>query len=339
MKDSAISLIRVISMLFIIVCHLGAFYDSSAIAQLFNVGVPIFLFISGFLYGKKDIHSWLNWSKKRWISLMIPCYIWMILLATTGILTHIEVTNGQSCWLVLFNLQGISFLIDAAKWAQMSGGLGHLWFLTALMQCYACLPLLQKAQPWILARSKGWFIFLILAAFLTKCICDYTMGIHLGYLLTFSIGYFWSRIWSIPSPKAVLGWCCLAVACCAIRVGGKVLWDDTFLYNQIIVYITQTLLAISIFQVLYRLHSQTRKTIPCIDMQGGTSRYIDKLTYYIYITHYIFLIGAFNVKQYVPENSFLQLVLFTVLTLVSAIVLERLSAYPIRKYLHENPDC
>lgn len=330
MKDSAISLIRIISMLFIIICHVGQYYGSAAIGQLFNVGVPIFLFISGFLYGKKEIHTWMDWGKKRWFALLIPCYVWLLLLVITGLLTHIEVINGQSCWLVLLNLQGISFLIDAAKWAQMSGGLGHLWFLTALMLCYAILPLLQKAQPWILARSKGGIFCLIIAAFLTKCICNYTVGVHLGYLLTFSIGYFWSKRWSMPSSRAIVVWSCIAIVSCALRVGGKMLWDDTFLYNKVIVYISQTLLAICIFQILYWLHYQTRKSLSYTDMQGGPSQYIDKLTFYIYITHYIFLTGAFNVRQYAENSVTLQLLLFTGLTISSAILLERLSYYPIK---------
>lgn len=200
---------------------------------------------------------------------MVPCYIWMILLLLSGVVEDIAVTNGQSCWLVLFNLQGISFLVDAANWAQMSGGLGHLWFLTALMFCYACLPLLQKAQSRIHTLSKPGIVCLLIGAFMLKCLCDYTIGLHLGYLLTFSIGYFWSRIWSKPSFKAVVGWCCVAVVSCALRMGGKVLWDDTFLYNQIIVSVSQTLLAISIFQVLYWAHSQTRQTIPHIAAWGG----------------------------------------------------------------------
>lgn len=336
MKDSAISLIRIISMLFIIICHVGQYYGSAAIGQLFNVGVPIFLFISGFLYGKKDIHTWVNWGKKRWISLMIPCYVWLLLLVITGLLTHIEVINGQSCWLVLLNLQGISFLIDTANWAQMSGGLGHLWFLTALMLCYACLPLLQKALPWILTRTKGVLTFLILVAFIIKCICDYTVGIHLGYLLTFSIGYFWSKRWSMPSSRTIVVWCCIAIASCALRVSGKILWDDTFLYNKVIVYISQTLLAICIFQILYWLHSTCRRKTPYIVVWGGASQYIDKLTFYIYITHYIFLTGAFNVRQYAENSVTLQLLLFSGFTIGSAILLERLSYYPIKWLTRKN---
>lgn len=335
MKDTAISFVRIMSMLFIIICHLGSFYDSAAVAQLFNVGVPVFLFISGFLYGKKDICSWMDWGKKRWISLMLPCYLWIMLLVMVGALMNVEMVNTQSCWLVLFNLQGLSFLADAFNWAQVSEGIGALWFLTALMLCYACLPLLQKIQPWIQSRSQWGIVYLLLIAFVLKCICDYTLGIHLGYLLTFCIGYFWSRIWSLPSSHAVVIWSCVAAASCALRVGGKVLWDDSFLYNQVIVSISQTLLAICVFQILYWLHSRLRKIVPYIEAQGGVSQYIDKLTFYIYITHYIFLTGTFNVRQYIPENAAMQLVLFSLLTLGSAILLERLSTYPIKLLLKQ----
>lgn len=329
MKDSAISFIRVISMLFIIICHL-AFYHSSVVGQLFNVGVPIFLFISGFLYGKKDINTWLNWSKKRWISLMIPCYIWIILLVIMGMLTPVEVINEKSCCLVLFNLQGISFLVSSANWAQMSGGLGHLWFLTALMLCYTCIPILQKVQPWILTRNKIEIIILILSAISLKILCAYTVGINLEYLLIFSIGYFWSKKWRLPSSRAILIFFILAIISSILRAGAFTLWKDTILYHTIILRISHTILAICIFQILYWLHNQTRKAIPCIEMQGATSRYIDKLTFYIYITHYIFLTGAFSVRQYAENSVTLQLLLFSGLTIGSAILLERLSCYPIK---------
>ena len=139
----------------------------------------------------------------------------------------------------------------------------------------------------------------------------------------------------MPSFRAIVVWCIVAMASCALRIGGKILWDDTFLYNQVIVYISQPLLAISIFQILYWINIQTRKATPYIDKQGGVSQYIDKLTFYIYITHYIFLTGAFNVRQYIPENVAMQLALFTVLTLGSAILLERLSSYPIKLLLRQ----
>ena len=251
MKDQSIVFIRTISMLFIIICHVGQYYGSAAIGQLFNVGVPIFLFLSGFLYGKKDISRWSEWSIKRWCTLTIPIIIWLTILQLAGTVLYEEQPSTLSWLLVVLNLEGLSFIVDAGRWAQMTGGLGHLWFLTAIMLCYACIPVLQKARPWICSLDIAKTSLLIAGAIIVKCSCDYWLGVHLGYLLTFSIGYFWSRSFQSPNTWGVLLWCAIAVVCCALRMGGKILWDDSFLYSYVIVGISQPLLAIAIFNILY----------------------------------------------------------------------------------------
>lgn len=55
-KNNAISFIRMIAMEMIIICHIMQYYDF-VLAWWFNVGVQIFLCISGFLYGQKAIEN------------------------------------------------------------------------------------------------------------------------------------------------------------------------------------------------------------------------------------------------------------------------------------------
>lgn len=50
--DYSVSLIRLIATIFIITCHIMQ-YLSIELAWWFNVGVQIFLCMSGYLYGKK----------------------------------------------------------------------------------------------------------------------------------------------------------------------------------------------------------------------------------------------------------------------------------------------
>ena len=57
-KDVSLQLLRIFSMLMIVLCHLCIqtkidFFVN--ISQFFNVGVFVFLFLSGYLYGKKEI--------------------------------------------------------------------------------------------------------------------------------------------------------------------------------------------------------------------------------------------------------------------------------------------
>ena len=52
-KNASISLIRMVAMSFIIICHIFQTYGNE-LAWWFNVGVQIFLIISGYLYCSKD---------------------------------------------------------------------------------------------------------------------------------------------------------------------------------------------------------------------------------------------------------------------------------------------
>lgn len=57
-KDLKISVIRLIAVLMIISCHIlqGLKYEA---AYWVNLGVQVFFFISGYLYGKKEIKNYL----------------------------------------------------------------------------------------------------------------------------------------------------------------------------------------------------------------------------------------------------------------------------------------
>lgn len=72
-RDDSISFIRVISMLMIILTHLVAEVDSiHFLGQISSVAVYTFIFISGYLFGKKDIYNPFKWLLKRLSRIMIP---------------------------------------------------------------------------------------------------------------------------------------------------------------------------------------------------------------------------------------------------------------------------
>lgn len=71
-KNLSITITRVISMLMIIVCHLLSWLDISFLAMILNVGVYIFLIISGILYSNKSIDDAVFFIKRRWEKLCIP---------------------------------------------------------------------------------------------------------------------------------------------------------------------------------------------------------------------------------------------------------------------------
>ncbi len=56
-ESKAISLVRIMAMFSIVLCHVFQAYNNS-LAWRFNVGVQVFLVLSGYLYGHKEISGW-----------------------------------------------------------------------------------------------------------------------------------------------------------------------------------------------------------------------------------------------------------------------------------------
>ena len=58
LRNSSVVVLRVLGMMLIILCHIIAYYTfvpgSDLLSQVFNVGVQVFLLISGYLYGEKQ---------------------------------------------------------------------------------------------------------------------------------------------------------------------------------------------------------------------------------------------------------------------------------------------
>lgn len=114
--DYSISLIRLIATIFIITCHIMQ-YLSVELAWWFNVGVQIFLCMSGYLYGKKEkITDKLTFYKKNFTKILVDYYV---------------VISPIILLFVLFIPEQISIITIAKSLltcGTLSGG-GHLWYI------------------------------------------------------------------------------------------------------------------------------------------------------------------------------------------------------------------
>ena len=83
-KGVFISYLRVFAMILILMCHIVQEHNNIYInmtAQFLNVGVFIFIIISGYLYGKKEIkEGYFRWIRKRAKRILVPMYSFMIFL-------------------------------------------------------------------------------------------------------------------------------------------------------------------------------------------------------------------------------------------------------------------
>lgn len=334
--DSGISLVRFLAMCCIVICHLGSYVDNALIAQFFNVGVPVFFIMSGFLYGRKTISAWDKWFARRWVTLMVPCYLCLAFVAAFHMYGMGQPLEKEYVVTMLLNLQGLSFLFPSGKMLATYGELGHLWFMTVLMGCYACLPLLQKMRGGILRLSRKTKQFLLAGGILLAVALACVWDIHLSYFVMFAFGYFWGNSYKDSCSKGLLLWGAGAAVAVLLRLAGRYAADDTPLYDSGIVFVTHFYLAVFLFRLVTGIWSGIEGNRCYPRLRQFVYRYLpagDALTFYIYIVHCLFLSGPLGVRHYCGDHQALGILLALVLSLLSALLLRWISQPVIRAAL------
>ena len=150
-RDISIMLVRIIATAFIFIDHWAAYVDiplKSVVIQVTNSGVLIFLFISGFLYGGKNISNIKTWLMGRIKKLLIPYWIFLFCFYVLSVLFR---TFSLKSFVIYF------FVLQA--WLGTDGGPITLWFMSLLFICYLLVPVLQYLKK---RRFNKWIKSVIL---------------------------------------------------------------------------------------------------------------------------------------------------------------------------------
>lgn len=329
-RNDAVGIARVISMFMIVGCHLMSWIGINLLAMILNVGVYIFLIISGILYSTKEISQPWLFIKNRWSKLCIPMYLLVLFLLIYNIVVS-EYDAIRSIPIYLTNLQGLGFIVCRLDIPQMNG-LEHLWFLTAIMLCYLLLLIVKKIEDHISSKSTAVVAVSIGVFCVLDVVLAYKIKVELHYFIAFFIGYAFGRITKRISLRNYL---CLsgAMLCAmAIRLMMRSLFDGTITYNDIVVPFTHIVLAIWIYRTIQYACQITPNFIKSV-AQSKVMNWLDGLSLYVYMTHYMFLVGPFYISA-LPCSKFIQLLVFFSGTLISAWILKVLSQKVIRMIIH-----
>ncbi len=326
-ESRSLSVIRTVAMLMIILCHyFVAFVPFPAGAQFMNVGVPMFLILSGYLYGRKTIHNTWQWYKKQVLKIVIPTYVYYVLM--TLVLLCMGKLGSVTLHGILFHFLNLQGFTGESGFGNVFTG--HLWFITFILICYLLTPLLQKLRNRI---SIGWvcvgLVFLsVLEIFVVLSVGTRAALGCIPYIFAYIFAYFFTakRDGAIPFPA----YCGLSVAMLAgvvLRFLMKGAADAMQLvvveraYVNVVAIYTHIILAFWIFFTLYRICQFCAGVVarlqPVLSILGNYS-------FAVYITHQMLMIGVFNVCG-LTGNLLLDTLIFILLTVITAYILKRIS--------------
>lgn len=171
-----ISIIRLTSLALIISCHILQ-YLQMELAWWLNVGVQIFLCISGFLYGQRETPKPIDFYKHRFIKILIPYYI---VFCTAGLLYFLFAPNVFS-WLYF----GAGLIYRASF-----KGAGHLWFVKVILVCYILTPLLGVYRDRYVKNLKSFVLYAIASIAIVSIVFGiYAVALNPAWISCYVIGY------------------------------------------------------------------------------------------------------------------------------------------------------
>ena len=224
-----ISTSRVVATLFIVFCHNVKYYTfipgHAHLGELFNVGVPMFIIISGYLYGMKYTVGRANlsygqflWRRLKKVSIPVQIFAFVLFL----IFGMEQLRHSAMAFL---NLQGVGAFFNT-DFFDAGPMLSHTWFVTVIIICYLLTPYLGiLIQNRIL--SKYTLVVLWLVTFLVPFI-----GFNMCFVTLYITSYYVAAKGINMQISKMLLLFVMALAI-AGRIGGKIVFDDTILYDKL----------------------------------------------------------------------------------------------------------
>lgn len=328
-KDYTISFIRIIAMLSIIICHimqranLSTTYLGLTIkwATWFNLGVQMFLFISGYLYGKRAKIDIISFYKKAFSKILVDYYLFVIVM----IIIYLTFCRND------INVLGILKLIT---FSGTINGLEHLWYIPTILVCYLFTPIFVSISKYICNKApKIRFILIIF----TMLIIQLVTVLYFGYFSPAWINcYFLGSIYAnveleIRSRKLFQN----VILFLAIITNLLVLINQIYIlpveipdakiliglsnYGHVFLGIIIAIYVRYLYSFL-KNNEYLRKVLDICDVYS----------YDVYLVHHVFIQSPFACINYI-SNFFIAISIAILSTIIFAYILKKLSSI-LRKY-------
>ena len=292
----SISAIRVAALTCIITCHIMQFLEFE-LAWWFNVGVQIFLCISGFLYGQKESEDISTFYIRRFKKILIPYYIVFIMV---GIAEFIFTRD-------YFNI--LRFGAGLVCRTTIAGG-EHLWFVSVILFCYVITPILNSFRDKLISNEKTLWIGTILSVLVVSVFGSlYASFFNPARLTCYIIGYALglNEDRKLIKDKVLL----LLFGVIALIGNGIQIYIDYMKYIKLSGYIAtayryfQNYNHVCLGVFLFLVMKKALDHMTFVENFRKLLNITDKYSYETYLVHQFLILGPFSLMAltpYLPVN-------------------------------------
>lgn len=189
-EKDVLNLIRWLSTLSIVLCHFLQAYGHIW-AWILNVGVQVFFFLSGFLYGNKRIYHIKSFYIGRIKKLYVPYLTWMVVAIFLIFLTEPDILSTHEVIMSLLMVRTLP-------------GLNHLWFMPIIFICYLLLPLFDRYI------TKNTLITVVISSILITTLLYFHYSSNFIWIVIYYIGYMCGRF---PLFNKFMGTSSILISC------------------------------------------------------------------------------------------------------------------------------
>lgn len=308
-SNNALLSIRVIAMTMIFLCH--AFYLSDTyafIGQFFNVGVPIFFILSGYLHSlNRKPNNFLCWLRKKTVQLYIPYLIILLLLFIATFAVHGRITNIR---LWVWNILPISGITEIYL-----PGWSHWWYITDIWVCYALTNIFHSIKT---CANRKILIIIFLFAYpvlliIFSLINSYPICTLCTAIISYALGFF---LCEHLFEHKKLPWLLITTGI-LLRLIFHTFANDSQIYVLVLAPITHQILGLGIFLIIFNTVSKLKSES---DFLNQLLHFGAGISYEFYLIHQIVL----NYPL-VPNLLIIHTWLGFFISLVLAIILSKVS--------------
>lgn len=324
---SEIVLLHCIGMLMILICHIAQVKGYFEIGELLASGVPLFLFISGFLVGIKPVPHNIAWLAKKAKRILVPYYILLIAVLVLYLILQTEPFQIKQ-WIILFaDLQGLTnflFYNDVTGYySPLAQGIGHFWFVTIIMLCYLLVPLFEKVCEFRFWERHTGAILLATVLVLQPILLFY--NVQISSIVVFYLGYLFAKNGIEMNGKRFIAvtLAMILLFCCRLSLRNYI--DGTVIYNQYIACLSNYAIGLWIVALFFFLRIRMPKIIDGI-ASWKFVLWLESIIYEIYLVHHIIIKGSWSLYQF-GYNTVLTTVVVIAATICLSLALKYATAF------------